>query len=338
MSSKPDIDGIYVIIFSSIYNILVLSIYKDDHFGMSKLPFFPTFKNVDLDDLYILQEITSPFAPYSDFNFVSLFTWNINKTASYSILNNHLIIRLVDYTDSSKNIFSVFGLGDDIIPSLRELFNHPEINSLSLVPHITISDIKKYDTHGSYLVTPDRDNFDYVYELPKLVSMESSEYRKLRRSISNFHTKNNLSVEVKQIELNNQLSLDSILSLTKKWRDIRGRSYREASLEYFAIRRALRHAAHIPISIFTAQSEGEIVAFAIIEKQGSHAILHFEKARTEYIGLASYFKTELAKILVDEGVSHLNYEQDLGITGLREYKMSLNPATYLKKYTVTKQT
>ena len=42
------------------------------------LPKFPEFKKLELNDKAVLHSVTALLPPYSDFNFTSLFSWNVN--------------------------------------------------------------------------------------------------------------------------------------------------------------------------------------------------------------------------------------------------------------------
>ena len=55
---------------------------------------FPKFTALRLEDKKEYQKIISSFAPYSDFNFVSLFSWNINDKTFVSKLGSGIVIRL----------------------------------------------------------------------------------------------------------------------------------------------------------------------------------------------------------------------------------------------------
>jgi hypothetical protein len=64
------------------------------------------------------------------------------------------------------------------------------------------------------------------------------------------------------------------------------------------------------------------------------AINHFIKADTKYQGIFSYLMQENANILISHHRSHLNFEQDLGLPGLRQSKSTFRPVYFLKKYVI----
>jgi hypothetical protein len=78
-----------------------------------------------------------------------------------------------------------------------------------------------------------------------------------------------------------------------------------------------------------------MVAYSIYEIRDDYAIGHFEKALKEHNGLYDYLKHTTAKELHEKGVKYINYEQDLGIVGLRQTKLLLHPEHYLKKYSIS---
>ena len=45
--------------------------------GTFMLPEFPQFKKLELSDKEEVEKFTSKFPPYSDFNFVSMWSWDI---------------------------------------------------------------------------------------------------------------------------------------------------------------------------------------------------------------------------------------------------------------------
>ena len=73
------------------------------------LPQFPKFKELELSDAEDVQRCTARYAPFSDFNFACLWSWNIDSSVLLSELNGNLVVRLGDYVNGQ--VFYSF-LGD----------------------------------------------------------------------------------------------------------------------------------------------------------------------------------------------------------------------------------
>ena len=72
------------------------------------LPEFPKFKSIDLTDKKEIEEINKKFPPYSDFNFVSMWCWDIKGEMHISILHDNLVVKFTDYLTGDP-FFSFFG-------------------------------------------------------------------------------------------------------------------------------------------------------------------------------------------------------------------------------------
>jgi len=287
-----------------------------------------SFKHITLDDKKNIRAITDKFDSYSDFNFVSMFTWGFNNTTSIAFIGSNLAIRLRDYNDNKRQVYSVLG-DDNVDRAIDVIFKILRPDSLELVPETVAKKVVK-----KYRVSHDRDNDDYIYDLKHIVEMDGSKYRKLRRQLSNFKSKNNFVPEFKEIRNLSEYDVTSILDLTRKWRKIRGKG-RDASIEYLAIRHALHKYKQLNIQIWGVYALNNLIAYSITERLNKSFIIHFEKANTDIAGLGSYLKHKTCEELYKQGCRTMNYEQDLGIMGLREFKMSLGPSKFLKKYTIT---
>ncbi len=53
------------------------------------IPEFPNFKKLELSDREEVESVTNKFPPYSDFNFTSMWCWDINEDMRLSKLNGN---------------------------------------------------------------------------------------------------------------------------------------------------------------------------------------------------------------------------------------------------------
>jgi len=290
------------------------------------------FKKITPQDKIAIEKITHQYRPYSDFNFVSLITWGVNNSSYFHIENDILYIKLRDYMDKDKYTYSILGK-NNINQVIAEFFEYSEAEKLELVAGDVVEklDVKNFE------IEHQRDEDDYIYNIDELLKMEGPEYRKLRRSLSNFHSKNNFEPTFIEISEYDKDIFNQVLELTKKWRAIRNRSFKDSASEYYAVRRALNYFHEIGIKLWVLMDKKEVIGYVITENYGDIAIIHFEKCNTNLPGAGSYLKHCVVQELHKLGCNLLNYEQDLGLPGLREQKLSLNPSQMLEKFAVTRK-
>jgi len=290
---------------------------------------FPRFKTLVIDDCPLIAAYVRQFPIYSDFNAVSLFTWGVNNSVRFSFSGQNLIVMFRDYTTKTPS-YSILGDGDTK-EVILEVAKSLSVNTFERVPELVIKNLTLDNTRIN--IKPTRDEDDYVYRLEDLVRLEGPSYRKFRRSLSNFQSKNTVRPILKQLTGTEYYS--QITGLAKRWRSIRNRGFETSSSEYFAIRRALRHSSKLPIDIWGLITNDTLVGFIITEDIDDTTVLHFEKADTTMPGLGAFLKHSVFMELRNRGQRLLNYEQDLGLPGLRSAKLSLKPVDFMRKYRLT---
>jgi hypothetical protein len=113
-------------------------------------------------------------------------------------------------------------------------------------------------------------------------------------------------------------------------------SQEETDSELKALKRLLSESGRFNLSPLAVYIDDVMVAYSIYEiTKGDYAVGHFEKALKVHDGLYDYLKHKTANDLHQQGVKYINYEQDLGIAGLRRTKLLLHPEHFLKKYTIS---
>lgn len=290
---------------------------------------FPNFSKLLLDHKEQVIKITGDFETYSDFNFISLFSWG-HDTAEISLLHGNLIIKLPDYIDGHP-VYSIIG-SHNIDESLNEILKI--IDKIELVPEavvVKITDPTRFD------IQEDVDSFDYMYDLEELGWLAGSKYKKLRNKSSRFikeHEGRKLDVRVlRTLTPEYQRRLKEV---DKQWAKGMGRELKDTEAERKAISTLLDHAADFNLLFTIIEVDDEIKAFSINEiVDENNAVCHFEKAlRDHHETIYTFLACQVAKELLGAGCTWVNWEQDLGIEGLRKAKIAYHPARMLKKYVI----
>lgn len=181
-----------------------------------------------------------------------------------------------------------------------------------------VAEIKKTLT-GTVI---DYDNSDYLYLTKNLASLEGSKYRRVRQYWRRYE--NRISYK----EINN--FVDS-LRIAKEWLVVKGKTP-DLLHEFEAINRAINFFYELPIEGLEFYNEDVLVGFTIFERcnTDNYTLIHFCKYNFKlYPGLI-YF---MMKILAGSvNTTYLNFEQDLGIQGLRQLKTSLKPDKFIYRY------
>jgi uncharacterized protein len=296
-------------------------------------PIFPQFKKLEIDDKNIIEDFVKRHPPYSDFNFLSLHSWNIDLTTQYSILNDNLVIDMKDY--SSNNRLLTFIGTNELESTLDILLKHLKkigVNDLKLIPERVIEahpDIKlKYD------ITEDRDQFDYIYKIQDLINMNGKNYKSLRKHYNYFQNMYNIQTQL--IDINSPEIQKLIVNLIKEWKNTKQRLSKNVDEdELLALNRFFKYGSLSNLVTLGVFNKNNLIGFSSFEIiHDNYGLGHFEKANHDYTGLTIYLRRTMAEELHKLGVEFINTEQDLGIEGLRIAKTNLKPVKFLKKYKI----
>jgi hypothetical protein len=86
--------------------------------------------------------------------------------------------------------------------------------------------------------------------------------------------------------------------------------------------------------------DGQPAGFSVHEPISKHyALSHFHKTLSHFRNIDVFLTNYAAQDLLARGYKYVNWEQDLGVPGLKKSKQSYRPLKMLKKYSVAaKQT
>jgi len=148
--------------------------------------------------------------------------------------------------------------------------------------------------------------------------------------------KNSPDLVIRPIDISDPEISNKILEVSLNWERQSGMNENDASYLCKALERALKYSHKNTFSLGVFMRD-KLVGYSINEiLNNGYALGNFQQADLQSSeALYSLLMQEVAVHLDERGCNHLNLEQDLGIIGLRNWKMSYGPTVLLKKYVVS---
>lgn len=304
--------------------------------GKKLLATFPDFTTLDSQHQATIEGLLKGHQPFSDYNFISLWSWDHQNKLRLCQLNGNLAVRFQDYNNPKDFFYSFFGTNktDQTARDLLEFSLKEGKSKLRLIAQTVIDSLKR---PSRFSIQEDRDSFDYIVAAKNTADLAKLEASK-RRSIKKFLKTNQGKVALKELDIGNRKSIKELSSVVEKWRrqSLSRDTYSESEMR--ALKRMLGSSGHINTSrlhVVGLYVGGDLSAFSINELlDNGFAMGHYKKADLSYEGLPASLDHFTAASLLKKGVSQVNHEQDLGLKGLRTSKLSAKPAYFLKKYTI----
>lgn len=294
------------------------------------IPKFPEFKKLELSDQKEIEAITSKYPPYSDFDFATMWSWDIYSDHLISILDESLVVIFSDYL-TGENYISFIGSGildytlDSIINFSK---NYDTYLPVRLVPEICLRGLD----WKNYLIEIDLNNYDYIYKTEELALYLGHKFGGKRKLYNRFLRNYNPRIEIMDKTEN---SKNQILILSKEWKKDKDEDYQlSLDKEFLALEKFLnlKNENTIWIGLYVGNI---LVGFQLFTVNNYiHTISQFGKTNKRYLGSFEYMMSESSKILLGRGVRYMNTQEDLGNTMLRFTKNSYNPSNLLRKYNI----
>jgi hypothetical protein len=299
---------------------------------VNQIPDFPYFVPIGLEHSKAIKDFVRQFPAYSDFNFLSLYCWNTDGSMAVAELNNNLVFRFSDYT--TNEVFYTL-IGDDRLTDtchalLKEAKKQNYLPSLKLVPESCAASLSEAHTLN---VLEDQDQHDYLLSVPLLVELQGRKLAHTRELVNRFKREQSRRVKFVEMSLAEPKTRQQLTQVFHVREDLKVDN--DSNKELSALQRLIQYPSLESVRTFGIQLEDKLEAFIICELLDEGvALAHFWKANTAVKGMYQYLLHLLAQELQHCGYAFLNFEQDLGIPGLRASKQYLRPVGFLKKYTV----
>lgn len=280
---------------------------------------------ITIRDKGIFEKYSRKTAVASQFSgFVNLFLWRNSENIKYFIYDNKLIVTGENPMDKKRYFMfpdaSVITKSD--ILYLKEQFSDDwGIYGLSYDDTEVLK--KNCGELLSFVHFRDMDNYIYLSE--NLINLSGKKYHSKKNHVNSFKKKYNYEY-IKYSDDHRE----EVKAFLAKW--YFSKSDDTLMKEANSIVSALENYRELGLKGGIIKVDEKIIAFSMGEQMTDEmAVIHFEKADTDYNGSYAIINNEFVK----NEWSHLKYinrEEDMGIEGLRKSKLSYKPEIIFEVY------
>ncbi len=264
----------------------------------------------------------------SDMLFGNLYIWHFSRTIKYALIDDCLVVWTKFPSESYPFIFYPLGRGNRkvAIETMKEYFldNKMPFSLRSLEPYQSAELENLFP--NSFEIAPNRDRFDYIYNIDELIALSGRTLHKKKNHLNRFFKLYpNFSYE--RVDSSNALE---VLEAYGAWFE-EGEKSDGLRNEMLGIEASLRNFSALDMKGAIIRIDGKIAAFSLAEQiNDDSVVIHIEKGNTFYEGIFQAINQQFLK----NDFAHLrfvNREEDLGIEGLRKAKMSYKPLRFIEK-------
>ena len=186
---------------------------------------------------------------------------------------------------------------------------------------------------GRFLFCPNRNSFDYVYDIQDLADLRGRKFQSKRNHFNRFCADH---PDHQAVPITCDL-IPRAREFVESWYARRRESDPQGDylLENMAIDRVFCHYDELGMDGIVLMEGGEILALTMGSQLSETTFdIHFEKAREDMPGAYSAVNCQFARHLRLKypEVQYLNREDDMGLEGLRTAKLSYRPHHMVEKY------
>lgn len=296
------------------------------------LPGFPDFTEIDLSFKDIIRGYLSKYPlEASEYTFTNMFAFRDAYNFKLSLFKNNLMILKDTGPVSLFCPVGNAGISDALDQGFKYLEKYPGEPHFERMPESFVR--AHLMDNEKYIVEEERDHFDYVYDVREMIELKGRKFHDKKNKANRFRS----SYQYEYAALTPDL-IGECLEFEHYWCEVRDcGKYPGLQKERCAILKMLRNFNSLDIKGGLIRIDGKIAALTLGEKMLTDTmVIHIEKANSDIPGLYQVINQEF--LMHEAGdCRFVNREQDLGIEGLRNSKMSYNPVTFVKKYRISER-
>ena len=187
-----------------------------------------------------------------------------------------------------------------------------------------------YENYGNikaneFIIYNDRDDAEYIYLPSNLINLEGNKYRKIREKIRSFKKEFKNNYEIVEY---NQNDFKSLLNLLNSWNKEKNSDYTSESNK---IKYVIENKDKLELEIFLLKINNSLAGMTIIQVLPNNVgVIIFEKSFSKYKNANCVLNLFEANHLKECRV--ISRQEDMGIEGLRQAKLSYRPFYLEQKF------
>jgi hypothetical protein len=298
-----------------------------------------SFKPISIADREAITACTYPGRFLNcDFAFANMCSWRFLYDSEFAIVDGFLLIRFMIEEKGRKHQVYMFPVGNgDFRHIIALLEDDARANGHPLwILGVTPDEKNVLDQMfpSEFIYLTERDYYDYIYLRNDLQELKGKKYQAKRNHINKFSNKYRYTYLPVTPDL-----VPKCMELECKWyKDNRTEEDAEdLEHEHRSMAFALSHFEELGLRGGALCVDGEIIAFTSGSAINHYTFgVHVEKADIRYDGVFTVINREFVSRLPEQ-FRYINREEDLGIPGLRQSKLSYHPVILLEKNTAIKR-
>ena len=266
-----------------------------------------------------------------EYSFTSNFIWREVYHLKSARFEDRLVVMSIEEDPSF-----IFPSGQGSVePVVRAIYDYVSRRGKPMVFNTLLEDDRqKLEAAfpGKFRIEPDRNDFDYVYETQRLISLSGKKLSTKRNHINKFMIQNS-DWSYEPITGDN---LEDAHKMSLEWCLAAGCRDNESLFdESCAVEQAFKHFFDLQLTGGLLRIGRRPVAFAMGEELNeSTYIIHIEKAFPEIQGAYQMINQQFTMANCKD-YQYINREDDTGDEGLRRAKLSYDPAMLVEKSSAT---
>lgn len=287
---------------------------------------YPQFEPIGKEMKSLFDDAFLKYQPFiSEFTFTNLYCWRDVYGFSVSNLEGFILLRFA--IDDKLWFLPPIGPCGRANLVIEKIIKDTK-GSFMRLPSATAELLEK---EKSFHVQFDRDNSDYLYKTERLKLLEGRKYDGKRNLIKKFKALH----EYEYVKLDSS-NASECLNFQERWCVVKNCNKIEGlNKERQAVGEMINNFGYLNLTGAVIKVKASICAVAIAQRlNATTLVMHVLKADPNMQGLYQVMLNDF--LLNDSGnFEYVNLEQDLGVAGLRQAKLSYQPDEIIKKYIVS---